>query len=114
MSMMQPSLFESPTIQRDVSLKRVLDHANDAWVCRAKEVLYQLACSMHELTSNDVEDALAAFPEVTPERRAMGGVMKHGQTEGWIAPTDRIVISRSPKSHGCNRRVWKSLVFRSL
>lgn len=111
----QPSLFEDPTIDRDVSIKKVMANANEAWKKHAIRVLNGIAYRSIELTSNDVEKAMEGSGLSTHDKRAMGGVMRYGEKMGWIAhfKPRKFKTSTSRKSHRCPREVWRSLLYRA-
>ena len=105
--MTEPTLFD-PYGDKEAAA-RALDHARRAWVEAALISGRRLARSQTFLTSADVR---AGIPETitTHEPRALGGVMRKLQKEGWIVPTDSHRLSKNRVNHNRPMRVWRSVV----
>lgn len=93
-------------------MARAINHANPDWAREAYLALFKTAHHFEFFTSDLV---VKIIPDTvnTHEWRAMGPIMRAGQTMGWIEkanilaiPSDRNTLHRSPLT------VWHSLIHR--
>ena len=92
---------------RDLAIARAEYAASSEWRSEAMTVIYAVAKSQPNLTTDDVRDML---PEAR-EPRAMGALMKNAAKEGWIRPLSTWALSRRPICHRRPVRVWQSLLW---
>lgn len=94
------------------AVAQVASRTNPAWSRAVLDVVYELARTRAEFTTDDVWEALDAAPGVphVHERRAMGAIMRSAQKSGWVAATDRFARSRRPVCHSKPVLVWRSTV----
>lgn len=96
------------TKRRDEAIDRVEAHAPEDWNVAAYQAVLRVARQLQEFTTDDVWQALAAYPN---ERRAIGATMRDAARTGVCSNTGRVVKSQRA---GCHRRpvtVWLSHVF---
>lgn len=96
---------------RDEAIGRVERHADAAWKAEALEAVKGTASRNAFLTSDDVWQRLTTRPH---EPRAMGAIMRHAVTLGWIAPTERFIPTLKASQHRQPIRVWKSLLIQEV
>jgi hypothetical protein len=92
---------------RDLAIMRAEYAASDDWKSEAMCVIWAVAKSQPNLTTDDVWDLLAE----AREPRAMGAMMKNAQREGWIRPLSTWALSRRPICHCRPVRMWQSLLW---
>jgi hypothetical protein len=84
-----------------------------AWLPQAREALRYVAKWNETLTSEDVWDTLEEMGIGTPsDNRAMGPVMRWGETEGLIGRTDHFFRADRPSRHRAPIQVYRSLLYR--
>lgn len=91
---------------RDAAIEEVRTGINMDWYEAALRVIRGLANSGKLFTTDDVWEALEKQLVATPERRAMGAVMRDTARAGTIKPTTNYVKSRRPACHARPVRVW--------
>ncbi|CAB4124033.1 hypothetical protein UFOVP45_108 [uncultured Caudovirales phage] len=89
------------------SIEAVKVGANPEWLAEALDAVERLAGIHAEFTTDAV---WAVLKTSTPEKRAMGAVMRTATHRGIIAPTESFTPSLRIASHRRPLRVWKSLV----
>ncbi len=110
----QPSLFDEQEAEfrKHEAMDRVeATSTAQAWKARALPVLYHIALSSGEFTTDRLEYQLAkSGVGLPPEKRAIGPLMRCGATNGWIVKTDRVVESVMPSNHRRPKAIWRSLI----
>ncbi len=94
---------------RDEAVTRVAEHADPDWVEQTLDVIYMLAVSQAELTTDDIWQTVGEVA-ATHEPRALGAVMRQAARLGYVRPTDRYTPSARPACHARPVRVWESLI----
>jgi hypothetical protein len=95
---------------RDEGIERAA-RANAFWRENAEACLQRVARRQSSLTSDDVWEDLQRWGiHPPPEPRAMGAVMRHGESAGWIERTDATRVSPNPSTpnHRRPQRVYQS------
>lgn len=92
---------------RDRALRKVDEHADEAWKQQALEAVRRTAKQLPDFISDRVWDVGGL--ESTREDRALGPVFLRAARLGWIEKTDR--VRPSVRSHGSGKTVWRSRLF---
>ncbi len=94
------------TAQRDDALKRVEDHASEAWKGEADFAVLRLAATGRPFTADDVWRGIpAGF--TTHEPRAMGAILRGCARDGIIEALQEWKLSTRPECHRRPVRVWR-------
>jgi hypothetical protein len=94
---------------RDNAVTRVGAHADPDWVEQTLDVIYCLAVSHDEITTDDIWQTVGEVA-ATHEPRALGSVMRQAARLGYVRATDRYTPSARPACHARPVRVWASLI----
>lgn len=94
---------------RDEAVTRVGDHADVEWVAHILDVIYCLAVSRSEITTDDIWSTVGEVA-ATHEPRALGAVMRQAARLGYVRASDRYVPSARAACHARPVRVWESLI----
>lgn len=98
---------------RDQAIERVDKNTDSGWKQIAATIIYWLALTRQEFTTDAIWYLLGKLEADPPhEQRALGAVVQQAAKEGWIAKTDRVSPSVRPKCHARPLAVWRSLIFR--
>ena len=102
------------TAAREEAIERVDAGTPVEWRWMAARVLTDLAATVPDLTTDDLFFAIqaAGFDPSVPEMRAYGAVIRRGQADGVISPTDHFRPSVRPAAHRRPMRVHRSLIMR--
>lgn len=102
---------EQGRLARDAAIERAELGANPVWAVTALWAVRFLASRRPSFTTDDVWAVLDDLQVETPERRALGGVMRHAAAAGFITPTDTFIRSHRPECHCRPVLCWRSLLF---
>ena len=91
-------------------IEKGLENAHETWRGMALEALHKVCLSYDVFTVNDVRAVVEKSPLKTHDNRAMGGIMKTGEKEGWLAPTGETIPS--VVGHKTRIQIWKSLIYK--
>jgi hypothetical protein len=94
---------------RDEAVTRVGQHADPDWVEQTLDVIYCLAVSRSQITTDDIWQTVGEVA-ATHEPRALGAVMRQAARLGYVKATDRYVPSARAACHARPVRVWESLI----
>lgn len=87
---------------RDRAIDIVEANMPNDWREEASRIIFRLARTCDEFTTDEVWAGLSQ----PPEPRALGAVMRQAQRDGWIRPTDRVRNSVRVECHARPVRVW--------
>jgi hypothetical protein len=97
------------------SMKEVDDNADEAWKEFMRDIIWEVACTMADVTTDPVCICYRSKPDPKPNThnwKALGPRMQDAAKLGYIEITDRFVKSTDgTRRHGAPLQVWKSLVF---
>ena len=96
---------------KDEAIQRGGEHANAAWMDRALQVIRWICRNNPTFMSDDVQEVMAGYPERTSDGRAMGYAFRKAAKLGYCVKTKDSKPTRQKKSHGCERRIWRSLLY---
>jgi hypothetical protein len=85
-------------------------HAHDAWRAYAINAVERVARLRAEFTVDAVRYLVERSHFKTHDKRAMGGVIKTAQRNGWISPTGKTVPSKV--GHKTPMQIWRSNIYR--
>lgn len=85
-------------------------HAKAEWREMALNCLKYICLTRETFTVNDFRDMVLNNPIKTHDNRAMGGVIKTGQSNGWIKPTGESIPSKV--GHKVPIQIWQSLIYK--
>lgn len=91
-------------------IEQSFENAHEEWRAMALEALYKVCKSYETFTVNEVRQVVEASKLKTHDNRAMGGIIKTGQKEGWLAPTGDTIPS--VVGHKTHIQIWKSLIYK--
>lgn len=96
---------------RDIAMELVKLHANDEWKKACIDVIFTLAVTKQQFSTDEVWCDLATTPAGTHEPRAIGPMMMEAAKHGLIKATPLYCPSCRPKCHRRPVRVWQSNVY---
>lgn len=91
-------------------IEQGFENAHEEWRAMALDCLHKVCLSYDTFTVNDVRALVERSPLKTHDNRAMGGIIKTGQREGWLAPTGESIPS--VVGHKVHIQIWKSLIYK--
>jgi hypothetical protein len=98
---------------RDDAMYRVDRAASAAWKAYVTELIVEIARTMTEFTTDDVEMLrLRRRGPSTHEPRALGPLMRAAARAGVCAPTGIVRASVQVSNHNRPMQVWRSLIYR--
>ena len=95
---------------RDEGIRRVERHASDDFKAAAVQAIRDLARRKSHFTVDEVWTVRDAWP-ATPDKRAMGAVMRQAVLDGLLEATQTFIPTTQPACHRRPIRQWRSLVF---
>ena len=101
------TLFDTiPEPAKREAIARVWQGTDDEWRVMAIAALRERCLWREFFTTDD----LSWLTATAREPRAMGGLLKYGQSQGWCVPTDRMIKSTQTRKHHRRITVWRSLI----
>lgn len=103
---MVSTLFDKQ--ETDDAIQQGLDNADEEWKSLALQAVFDCCVEKDRFTADDIRFVLTDDQAKTHDRRAMGGIMKKAQKNGWCKATG--VHIKSKFTHGHLHQVWESLI----
>ncbi len=101
--------FDSPRALGQQGEDRAIGAASDAWREAALNALVWVCRNYSRFIVDNVWTKLGERGD-EPDRRAMAGILSHGEKNGWCVRTDEMQRSSQRQCHGNKRQVWRSLL----
>lgn len=94
--------------ETEQEIQRGFDFANEEWKRKALEEVHNVCLRQKRFTADDIRMVVTDDVVQTHDRRAMGGIMKRAQNNGWCKATG--IHIKSKFTHGHLHQVWESLL----
>jgi len=85
------------------------NNSSDAWRLNALQCIKDTCKKLKEFTMNDVRDKIHSTGFFTHDNRAVGGVVKTAEKNGWIKKTGKSIPS--VVGHKTHIQIWSSLLY---
>lgn len=88
-------------------IQRVMDNSRD-WIERALALLQEFARTRAEFMGEDFRLHAATLLEAPHSPNVWGGLINTAVRRGWIEKSGRWAQPRDPRSHACEKPVYRS------